>query len=501
MEWFNYVKKIGFSLDRETQTDLEYSATLEKSRVGQFVLELEKLLTIPFKLSFLNAVNSDYLEINEECNTEEEVKNVLDDYVFEENVEIALFIKKENLVKDFHLGEEVSKLIFLKIESFLNLFEDNSFEGFEQNFLTKGKNFCLIILIDSQISFSNGLITVTNINDLNNVNFDKEKFHRAQRLSFNRTSSMQRGDNLIISPEHLYFPDNDGEIQFLFNKWFCKLTLTYLAKQIHFNPEDQTYEYIFSGLKILRLNSHVTIDKRHNSNLKYLFGLYAWLYDSENVLDKSALLQNVFTTHLKNSDVDINKVLDHSRTLYDVIIDNFQVYLKDSMDEYLVKRKEIENLVQVNSVEITNQINNLTSIMTKNLFGVLAAGITAVIGFTEDQNLGVMPYILYVYSAFVLLLTFYYSYFAKININAQVKHFDNKINEYKIFFSEESLASLIGNLIPRKKKIYGRYQIITWSINLTIVLAAIFLGIYIQTEGRILYDIYTLISWFIFICL
>lgn len=330
------------------------------------------------------------------------------------------------------------------------------------------------------------------LNDLPKKEIDTKKIVklRDQNIHWNLYPSN-------ITPAHLYFSQEDkNKITDFLNDWLVKLCICYLSSYVDY---DKNYICTFKGKRNLKVHLINSFELDRDS-IDSLYLLYEWVY-SENTTDKLSLVQNIVSMHinyeeLQNTDVFLSSITE----IREVVVENFKVYIHQSIDDYLDKRRQFEDLIKYTADQIGKQINSISSIMTKNLFGILATAFTAVLSLSIRQNVNlennmILPLILYIYGGFIIILNIYYSFFTVKNINIVMKNYQHKKeNEFTKYFSKERIKLITGEFIQDQKKLFNIFLWITVILNLLISLSSIFLGVYFQSGFNIIIFITDLIS-------
>ncbi|MED4695810.1 hypothetical protein [Peribacillus frigoritolerans] len=482
-----YLKLFNFTHYNETVTEIEYQSGITKVKLNEFLTKFsEEIFKKQFRISLQDASdNANFSIPTEQSDFEDNIEFFNDtltctirfkkrDFVeeeFKQKYNVIVYSSQDKLLK------EMKKLSIVKLESFL----------FQQ--LDK---YTILYVFSSanEMFFSNGWVTITSDLHRTEESLSVDIGTELKKIKDRNENIHWVSENTNIPPSALYFAQEnrtqESELIDYFNICCIKVCLGFIAAYTEFKSDTNSYYSTFKGLR------HVNFKVEYSGPLdkvKYLYDLYSWIY-SEKPTDKIALTQNVISLYInKEHSDDVAPLLNNIDDIFLAIKENYKVYIDKSMDKYLNERKQLEEFVRNTTNEIEKQVNSITSLMTSNMFGILAAGITAILGFSQrtDNNL-LLSIILYVYGGFVILLTAYYYIYAKNNIKLKKDNYDNRIIEYKKIFFDERINEIAGKNVEVQMKIYKQYSIATWIINISISLTAIFVGIYLQHN-------FNLIKW------
>jgi hypothetical protein len=284
--------------------------------------------------------------------------------------------------------------------------------------------------------------------------------------------------NSWLTPTHLFFNELPVlEIKEVFYSWIAKLSSAFLATSVSIE-NDNIQSLTFSGLSLAKLDSKLPFNWSKGS-VEELYLLFEWAY-SENASDKIKMVQNIISIDLKQDSMqDINKLLKRIPTIRKVVFDNYKIYLNKTLEGYLNQRQQVETVIKSTIQDIRTQVGSITTVMNTNLLGIIATVITVLIGFTtKAENKTIMPYILYIYGSFSIIVTIYYCVFAKLNVSAIIQNFYYRLNDFKLIFTEERLKEFEGNMIKKQLDIFNGYFVFTFIFNIFVSVIAMILGAY-----------------------
>lgn len=491
----NYLSSHSFQHYNETSTYTEYKSQLAKDKLLEFVQGFNKEV---FSEKYSLSVEDSIGDVQNFSMPQEEQELSGDIETFNDEIECIIKIKKETLVPQY-LKEKYNVIIYSSQTNLMKDIRELSLIELEKFLFKDLKKHVLIYILNDiaeKTYCSNGWITLTS--DLSDV---EKSFSTDIKLELLKIKD--RNENLhwisetpSVTPDTFYFQyDDSGIIDELVNKFnscFITICMGFLAAYTECNYDSEIYHVTFKGQRHVKFG--VTYSG-HFDNLDSLYHLYRWLY-SERTTDKLALTQNVIGFYINkkespNLDFLIKEILDISLA----IKENYKVYIDESMDKYLNERKQLEDFMRHTSTEIEKQVSTITGLMTSNMLGILAAGITAVIVFTQrSSNLLILSIVLYIYAGLVMLLTIYHYAYARKNIKIKEKYYNKRIEDYKRIFFEERIKEIVGDNVEDQLVIFKQYSVVTWIINSVISMAALLIGIYFQTDINVIERMLTFFS-------
>ncbi|OOR30490.1 ABC transporter ATP-binding protein [Bacillus cereus] len=474
--WMQVLANWKIHYHNETEKEIEYSGSIDTINILEFVNEFTNTLNShSFSFSFNNSLFNLPHEMDDLSSSI--------DILFEDTIDLTINLKKINI-----LGSNISPyaynlLIYSSIEAFLLDSKKLSFEEF-QSFLFKNKNYTYIYFFNENIDLChNGQIIISSEFNATypDQHFEDPGTESIIKLRNNNVHWHQGASK--ITPNHIYIDiTTNTDLKNFFDSWCAILCIGFLSAYTDTHSIGDKEEYIstFRGKKHVRMFLKMP-NNWDSENVSILYHLYEWAYE-EKTTDKISLIQNIVSLYIAEETLNnIGSILENITQIKTIIHDNFQIYIKENIKTYLDERKKIEDLINNTINEITKQVNNVTDLMTKNLIGLLASVLTAIVAFIAKPNtLSILSIALYMYSMFVLLLTIYYGIFAKINVNLTMSDYTNRLNDYKIIFEKNRLNQIIGDSISKRISFFNTYFWITIFSNILFSIIAIFIGLHLQ---------------------
>lgn len=207
------------------------------------------------------------------------------------------------------------------------------------------------------------------------IDHTQTRLRQSQLEMFKENGGIQ-SLNINILPSDFYLIVESGNITIdnFFSKFAGILSLIFIANASEFKSEDKL-SYKISGYKTVICEEEDQNKIMQASNL--LYKIFSWAYEGGNSVDKLGLVRNVLSIHLDN-----DGSIRFDKESWEAIRSNYQVYLKDNIQNYLnIKNKIGEIIIQstnktyIIADEILDSLkNNIMAILTFILTVVLVNG-------------------------------------------------------------------------------------------------------------------------------
>ena len=285
-----------------------------------------------------------------------------------------------------------------------------------------------------------------------------------------------------LNPNYFYFDFKNVNMDKLLENYFLKNTVNLII------PYISNY-VIYENVDILStINGHkkitIKIKELNNYNqeqVDYLFQTYKWAYTGKNS-DKLSILRNLITILLcEDCGNDYySSILIKSKNIYDTAIKNFDIYLKENVEQYFEARQRAMDLIENKSNEVSDQISNTIGNMNKTLFAFLGTIFTAIISFVENSNSTLIKFLLNSFIIYVVIYSFYYLSYSKIKVIQIEKYYNEAIFKMSdkllgIDPSDNEGTKKYFNRISKNVTIFNIYWFITILINIVLIVIAYFL--------------------------
>lgn len=471
MEWLELLKTMSFAHRSETRSNVVYSNQLSRQQADQFITEFTSVWRNDFSLHLDDHILS--------WPTEDSLlSSTLD--LLGDIIEIKIEIKKSGMVSPTTLND-YNVHIFSQARILISLLDNLNFAELEHFIFEKRNQQAYIIIYDDTSyskKISNNFITIGNIDALECLFEEKDKYFKDSQDKIKERNENIRWNRevCLFPPEVFYYDDSSNDLSELFNKQAAAMCVAFTASNTDYLEEERLYQSTYSGLKQTKFRL-VVPDSCTKEQTSKVFSLYSWAY-SDKTSDKIGLIQNIINLHIKEEiNTNLELLFQSIDEIVEMVKENYRVYIQKSVKSYLDERKQVEDFIRTTSNEISKQISGLTDIVTKNLFGLLATAITAAIGFNKPENQAYIPWVLYIYGFFSIVLTIYYSTLANANKKIIIEVYEKRIVDYKKIFLEDRINQITGNSIRKQVSIFKRY--LHWTVwpSIGISLAAIVFGL------------------------
>lgn len=191
---------------------------------------------------------------------------------------------------------------------------------------------------------SKSILLANSEKDINLEEFDrKEKLERCKLSSY-----FYNALEFNLIPEDFEFiisPKADNICK-LFNSIQVILSLVYISD----------YSFIKDNQLIIQINGYrkceYTIDifnLKKKSNYEELVKIYKWIYQDGNVTDKATLSRNIISLHCKYVNI-----LDIDERTLSTIKSNYQLYMKDNIDQYIDLKNKLTQFIIESGQKVTD---------------------------------------------------------------------------------------------------------------------------------------------------
>lgn len=367
------------------------------------------------------------------------------------------------------------------------------------DFLTKNKisstlqalskifqEFIFFETFDSKINF--GSATVIFSHDVKDfIKSDEAILRRKQQQQSAKDNGISFDAPRGLLPEDFYIPSHTAapkEISELFRKVCTVYSICYIANSSLIDFSNGNISFSISGYR--------TIEKTWNIHSEHLnadnvYRIYQWVYSESKSAEKLGLVRNIVSL---NSGACCDDLFDDCS--WNAIKSNYQIYLKDNIQQYLEIRSKISEAAIDTSSKAAELCNNFLDGFKSNAFGMASflVGVIVVNGIKDNSSdkLFSVPYI-----AVALFMTIASALWLLISRKDALKKIDfisdnvkySLDNSYGNIIIETEINELIDPVIRRNKdftseqiKIYTKFWL---SILITFFLLFLIGGLYYET--------------------
>lgn len=152
-----------------------------------------------------------------------------------------------------------------------------------------------------------------------------------------------------------------------FNRLMLVFVLIYLCDYSEIIVNDETYlDYKMKGYRLI--SNRIKLDSISSLGADELYGIYDWVYNQGNFIDKIGLAKNIISIHMTGDDFTTL-----SKGALRSIESGYDIYLKENVKQYI----EIKNKI---SEMLISQADKASEI-TKNMFATLKTSFWSLVSF------------------------------------------------------------------------------------------------------------------------
>lgn len=236
----------------------------------------------------------------------------------------------------------------------------------------------------------------------------------------------------------------------------------------------ETYNFSIYGYKNIEICFEQSTLYSISKN-KTISKICAWCYNEGNIVDKVHIARNIIS--LYSEDNNLNEIND---AVFDSIIGNYSLYLKNHIENYLKLKEDATNKFQEICDEISNQVSKLSSSLKNNYLAILGYLVTVIIaeGFSDGIK-GIFSYEITIVSSFVLIGSLVVYLFSLLHYIFNRIYLSRKLNKWKEYYkdtiTEKELNYIIeNNTLIQFAKLQSTVQTIIisvfWIVSIFILL-------------------------------
>lgn len=405
---------------------------------------------------------------------------------FYDYVDIELHIdKKEYYLKYSELKDTLNNFKFFPFiysKNFVSWIEEFDYKKMEENLFEIDRQ-TIFLINDCNDSLYNNRVMIAG----NNINigiikgfvveFEHENDRETAKWRYEHVNWLNGAE--WINPDCFYFDFTNIDIDIIVKNYFLKNTVNtiipYLSNYVMY--EDNIMLGIINGRKKITIKIK-ELDNYNQEQVRYLYEIYKWSYTGKNS-DKLSILRNLITIFLCE-DCGNNYyilLLKKSKDIYNTAIKNFDVYLKENVEQYFVARQRAMDLIESKSNEISNQISSTISNLNKTLFAFLGTIFTAIISFVENSNFTLIEFLLKSFIVYMVIYSCYYLSYSKIKVKQIKKYYDETILKMSskllgIDFSGNTNTKKYFERINENVTIFNIYWGATIFVNIVLAILA-----------------------------
>jgi len=224
---------------------------------------------------------------------------------------------------------------------------------------------------------------------------------------------------------------------------FCKVSLLYSAIFLFdiFSIDKSDIEYKLNGYKTI--SQKLDFQNIDISSYEIYYQIYSWVYDGGNIVDKIGLARNILSLNFNK------ETLKLSETTFEAIKSGFKIYQKENIKQYI----EIRNKISDQLIELQNKadkiVENFVSDYKKTFLAVVSFFISIIVirvVSKGDFSGGFTIEVTYLISGF-LLISLFVMFFARWEINKQMKRYEEFYKNLKVRYTDLLDASDINRIL------------------------------------------------------
>lgn len=306
-------------------------------------------------------------------------------------------------------------------------------------------------------------------------------FNRMERMALCHTSSyFNSSNNIKLIPEDFFIITNckNNPFTLIFSKIVTILSVCYISTLATLDENKLMVQ--ISGQRNLSFNYQINEIEYNNS----VFKIYNWSYTDGNSIDKLIIVRNIISLHCKYSNL-----LEVDDGTISSIQSNYNLYLKDNVNQYLNLKKELSTFIR----DIVAQIGDYSTLILNKfkgnliaIFGFLFTVVITKIGTTQKWNDVFTKDTLYIIEI-VLIGSFVYLILCFVEARYKTKKILQSFtlieNNYKNVLSDKEIEESL--CVIDISKIYNNVKrsMITWSFVWGIILISCIIIIELFTEN------------------
>lgn len=278
----------------------------------------------------------------------------------------------------------------------------------------------------------------------------------------------------------LLTPSPNPVISEKFNRLMLVFVLIYICDYSEIIVKDESYlDYKMKGYRLI--SNRIKLDSISFLGADELYGIYEWVYNQGNFVDKIGLAKNIISIHMTGDDFTTL-----SKGALRSIESGYDIYLKENVKQYI----EIKNKISEMLIAQADKASEIT----KNMFATLKTSFWSLVSFfvtivlvkilsakSEDAVIisGEIVILMFVFTVF----SFIYLFLSECEVSEEktrlFERYTTIKDRYKDLLNENDLNKIIDvgaltskdeTYIQRRRKVYRRVWI---SFNIFMLLAVI----------------------------
>lgn len=473
-------------LENTIYIKLQIDATKIKSNYFDNIFKLFGCsLAIKFQKSIDLPQECIYIESSEDI---KEHINDLED-MCDDSIDLIIIINKDKFItelfKETSIQNKFNVLLFYNEAELLNIL-NKSYKEIENKLFDRDKK-TVVILMDGTVFIENKYILISGLekeglfeilNQQLNIVINQDKRDKVIEIRNENCHWVNETEWLI--PDYLMFDFNNKNViiterlKNILLKKLMNIILPFICNYTNTDADKNKTFSIINGQKKITImyNSKANFTE----NVLTLYKLYKWAFNDDSS-DKLIILRNIISIYLceqcKTS--SYQSLINEAIEIDDSTRSNFEIYLKENVENYFIERNRVGNLVSNKANDITKEIHSIVESMNKNLITSIGIVFVAMIGYSAKANelivkSAIIFYIIY-FSFTGIVSLIYYAGRQKFIKEDYYEHIDN----FKKILILRDMPKYEGSTLETVSNSFWNY----WILYLITILMLIIGGILI----------------------
>lgn len=277
-------------------------------------------------------------------------------------------------------------------------------------------------------------------------------------------------------------PAPDPIISNKFNRLMLVFILIYLCDYSEIVDKDEPYlDYKMKGYRLI--SNRIEIDSLDSSCADELYGIYEWVYNQGNFVDKVGLAKNIISIHMAGDDFNTlsNGALRSIESGYDI-------YLKENVKQYIEIKNKISEMLISQADKASEITKNMLATLKTSFWSLVSFFITVILVkvVSAKSDDGIISGEIVIMMIIFLVFSFIYHWLSECEVDEEKNRlfeiYTTIKDRYRDLLNEDDLNKIIDTealkskddcYIQRRRKIYRR----VW-LSFNIIMLLVVLGMY-----------------------
>lgn len=267
-----------------------------------------------------------------------------------------------------------------------------------------------------------------------------------------------------------------------FNRLMLVFVLIYLCDYSEIVGEDEPYlDYKMKGYRLI--SNRIKIDSLVTLCADELYGIYEWVYNQGNFVDKIGLAKNIISIHMTGDDFTTL-----SKGVLRSIESGYDIYLKENVKQYIEIKNKISEMLISQADKASEITKNMLATLKTSFWSLISFFITVILVKIVSAKTGdtIISGEIVILMGVFLLFSFVYLWLSECEVNEEKNRLFDRYttikDRYKDLLNEDDLNKIIDtdalkskddSYIQKRRKVYRR----VW-ISFNIIMLLTVLGMY-----------------------